>query len=315
MKNKISSHDFYKNYYGHPIASLELLLQQLKHDCKSIVYLCGDSSLDNKYWLFPEQKVLLDPMIPESKMPSNTVNSHGGDIEQSPVQYGNIFKPEYVVKDVAFWVNWFLPKHIGCINCAVEESTIQERIDGGLNMHDCFIRDNIMEKDTLIVSMGGNDIALKPSWKTKISLASLMLTPYFLQSLSPALSYFCELFKEKIEYILFQMIAKRKPKRIIVCMIYYPDENAQSSCWADSALKWLGYDIYPDRLQSIIKLVFEEATKKISIPGTEVVPVPLFEVLNGKKTQDYVCRVEPSVIGGKKMGSLFAKLTIVGKKV
>jgi hypothetical protein len=40
---------------------------------------------------------------------------------------------------------------------------------------------------------------------------------------------------------------------------------------------------------------------KIKIQGCEVIPVPLFNVLNGKNTQDYAYRVEPSAQGGRKM--------------
>jgi len=40
----------------------------------------------------------------------------------------------------------------------------------------------------------------------------------------------------------------------------------------------------------------------IKIEGTKVVPVPMFEALNGKCTEDYDNRVEPSVQGGKKLG-------------
>lgn len=40
---------------------------------------------------------------------------------------------------------------------------------------------------------------------------------------------------------------------------------------------------------------------KISIPGTTVVPVPLFHVLDGKDPDDYVARVEPSSQGGRKV--------------
>jgi hypothetical protein len=41
--------------------------------------------------------------------------------------------------------------------------------------------------------------------------------------------------------------------------------------------------------------------------GTEVIPFPLFEVLDGKNTEDYLQRVEPSPSGGQKMGeALFA---------
>ena len=57
----------------------------------------------------------------------------------------------------------------------------------------------------------------------------------------------------------------------------------------------------PSRLQSAIKKVFMLATKRIKIEGVEVVPFPLFEVLDGTDTRDYVQRVEPSVVGGRKM--------------
>ena len=40
---------------------------------------------------------------------------------------------------------------------------------------------------------------------------------------------------------------------------------------------------------------------KIRIPGSEVIPIPLFHTLDGTRSEDYVARVEPSAIGGKKM--------------
>ena len=40
---------------------------------------------------------------------------------------------------------------------------------------------------------------------------------------------------------------------------------------------------------------------KIQIPGSEVIPIPLFHTLDGTRSEDYVARVEPSAIGGKKM--------------
>lgn len=39
----------------------------------------------------------------------------------------------------------------------------------------------------------------------------------------------------------------------------------------------------------------------IQIPGTEVVPVFLPNVLDGKNSADYIARVEPSSQGGRKM--------------
>lgn len=53
----------------------------------------------------------------------------------------------------------------------------------------------------------------------------------------------------------------------------------------------------------MIKKVFELATSKIKIEGTEVVAFPLFNVLNGKDSDCYVEIVEPSAKGG----SLIAK--------
>ena len=40
-----------------------------------------------------------------------------------------------------------------------------------------------------------------------------------------------------------------------------------------------------------------------SVPGVEVVPVALFDVLDSKRSEDYVQRVEPSARGGKKMAA------------
>jgi hypothetical protein len=117
-------------------------------------------------------------------------------------------------------------------------------------------------------------------------------------------------------------------------MIYYPDENNVPS-WANAALGALGYNRNPARLQLLIRKVFEEATRyvhdwafgafcdsvhsssrvhenrplrrrkirksSIRIPGSQVVPVPLFAALDGTRSEDYVARVEPSAIGGRKM--------------
>ena len=41
--------------------------------------------------------------------------------------------------------------------------------------------------------------------------------------------------------------------------------------------------------------------RSISIKGSEVIPVALFNPLNGKFSEDYVARVEPSSQGGEKM--------------
>ena len=95
-------------------------------------------------------------------------------------------------------------------------------------------------------------------------------------------------------------------KRVLVCMIYNPDETADGS-WADRTLSGLGYNADPSKLQSLIRRMFALATQKIIIPGVDVVGVPLFIPLDGKNTADYSQRVEPSASGGEKMAKFISK--------
>lgn len=108
------------------------------------------------------------------------------------------------------------------------------------------------------------------------------------------------LFGTRVEKYIERLTAKTKPRKILVCMIYYLDETATSS-WAGPALAALGYNKNPEKVQLVLRKFFSEATSKISIPGTQVIPVPLFNVLDGKSTRDYIARVEPSSTGGRKM--------------
>lgn len=99
---------------------------------------------------------------------------------------------------------------------------------------------------------------------------------------------------------------------------------------ADNVLGWLGYDADPAKLKYAIKLLFDTISAKgfsakpskkdnqnrstlcggdeanstescESSIDTQILPFPLFEVLDGTDTNDYVQRVEPSVEGGRKM--------------
>ena len=48
----INSSDYYNNYHGHTKDHLISTLENLKElDKQSFVWLAGDSSLDNKYWI------------------------------------------------------------------------------------------------------------------------------------------------------------------------------------------------------------------------------------------------------------------------
>ena len=96
------------------------------------------------------------------------------------------------------------------------------------------------------------------------------------------------------------LVAKKKPRVVVVCMIYYLDVNGRGS-WADATLQLLGYNYAPGVLQRGIRQVYRNGTKRIRLNGVPVVALPLFEVLDGSDTRDYVQRVEPSPTGGAKL--------------
>ena len=58
------------------------------------------------------------------------------------------------------------------------------------------------------------------------------------------------------------------------------------------------------RIQSLIRSLYKHATCNITIEGVEdTIALPLFETLDGKRSEEYVQRVEPSSLGGEKLAS------------
>jgi hypothetical protein len=228
-------------------------------------------------------------------------------------------------------VNMSKGTEYAAINCAVEESKISSRDSARLLPQDEFVRDHISDNDILLISVGGNDIALATNPCTIISMLTLICcsTTSCISNCSCGcdipivgdpiclggsclgcmsnccafpigLGYFIHLFKTKLENYVKNLIKNKRPKVIGICMIYFPFEDSGNS-WADTVLGILGYDKNPKKLQSLIKTIFELAIKRISIPGSRVVAIPLYDVLDGKCKKDYVQRVEPSAEGGIKM--------------
>lgn len=220
------------------------------------------------------------------------------------------------------------------INAAVEESSLGERACCRLLSHDLFIRNNLQSNDVVVVSVGGNDIALKPSLCTIVNMLSLVYctsnscleqctcgtalpcddyccgcTTSFLSNFMAwpcGFGYFIHLFKTRITAYVNNLISNSKgvrPKKVLICMIYYIDETPDGS-WADRFLSCVGYDSNPKKLQLMISKIYEYATKEIRLSGVEVIPVPFFVPLNGKDTNDYDSRVEPSDVGGAKLAKL-----------
>lgn len=124
--------------------------------------------------------------------------------------------------------------------------------------------------------------------------------------IAPGLGHFVSLFRDATRKYLQSLMTQCKPRFVGVCMLYFLDEKAGGS-WADFTLQRLGYDKDPTKLQLIMREVFKRATCKVHLPGTTVVPIALYEALDGKNTADYVQRVEPSAAGGRKMAKLIVE--------
>lgn len=302
----IDSKDYYGEYFGHKTEHLQIIIENLRPNHSEIIWLAGDSSLDNKYW-FSNTSTLKNGM-------ESIIRGQG--------------KP-----DICHHLNSeSVKRNLNCaaINCAIEATRLESRACGCLLKQDNIIKNNINHQDTLVVSIGGNDIALLPSPMTILSILSLICcTPtscienyscgcavpmddYCCGCCTSSLScftafpiglgYFIHLFQIRIEAYIKRLTARTKPRRVIVCMIYYPDE-APGNSWADGTLSLLGYNTNPSKLQALIRKMFKLATQKINIPGIEVIGLPLFDVLDATDTNDYCQRVEPSPIGGKKIAN------------
>jgi hypothetical protein len=211
---KISTSRFYFEWKGHQIPDVTALHNTTRslRPNKPIIYLAGDSSLDNKHWV-PSSGPFGEPLpVPVPEIYLSTLDTKN-------------LKP-----DIAFWLNHLLGDRATTLNLAVEESTLRER-DDGLLEHDKFIRDNIRADDILIVSVGGNDIALKPTGATVRNMLQLAwLTPrWFLERGNAwCLKHFTHMFKTQTEDYISKLVSKQKPRAVIVCMIYYPLEATVS---------------------------------------------------------------------------------------
>jgi lysophospholipase L1-like esterase len=256
------------------------------------------------------------------------------------------------------------------LNAAVEATALDDRAFGALLPQDAFLRDHISSDDVLVVSVGGNDVALAPTVCTAAHMGVLSrCTPLWClggdsnsepferrERASPirlpfacvpnlyalpgggarncdcgrpccglpgcvagvcgcpcGFGYAVDLFGNRVQNYVRRLVARTKPKKVLVCTIYYPREKRAArgtedaaASWADPALRALGYDADPRSTRALIRAVHAHATSRITVPGVPVVPVPLFEVLDPRDARDYEQRVEPSAAGGRKMARAIA---------
>lgn len=310
MASKVNTRDYYSEYFGHNVDYLQTIHDHLRsgNEQRPCIFLAGDSSLDNKVWF-------------ESS--ATAING-----------YENVLSPPTMKLDVCYWLNMEAQRRgidAFCVNTAVEATSLNSRACCILLAQDQLISRCITPRDILVVSIGGNDLALNPVLATIANIIPLLCcTP--LQCIdncsvacppnthvdlgccgcglpgclvSPfgwpvGMAYFVDLFGNRVENYVKRVLVGRKPQKVVICMYYFLDVYGRGG-WADCFLSCMCYDVAPARLQSAIKKVYELATRRIRIPGVEVIPVPLFKALDGQDTRDYVQRVEPSPQGGRKI--------------
>lgn len=111
--------------------------------------------------------------------------------------YKTCLRPPTSICDITFWLNYLSEQRansnsrnkdtrsskttgiggrVAAINTAVEATTLNQRCYK-LQPQDVFLRDNISRDDTLIVSIGGNDVAMMPTPCTILSMAGLLCLP------------------------------------------------------------------------------------------------------------------------------------------
>lgn len=221
--------------------------------------------------------------------------------------YEHILQPPRMKQDICYWMNMEAARQAGgearvaCINTAIEATTLNDRACCCLLSQDVFIRDHITEDDYLVVSVGGNDVALAPLACTVANMCALVWAPLpsscttehgfacppnigiagdlgcigcgvpncissSLCACPPGLGYMADLMGNRVENYVRSLCSRRKPKKVVVCMIYHLDERSTGS-WADGALTCLCYDCNPGRLQGAIEAAFRVATSRIVIPG------------------------------------------------
>lgn len=326
MTAKLSSLGFYGQYHGHPLADLATLHAHLRaQDCgDAIAWLAGDSSLDNKHWLGS----------PLGKMMRST---NAKDVSAAPRRYAEAFEaPALAVEDVAYWMNHHLEDQqtgIAALNCAVEESTLRDRAES-LLPHDAFIRDNLRANDVLVVSVGGNDVVLKPDAGTLLATAFLnYVVPTCMVGALPdaCLGRLRTLFKDETKRYIEALCSKTAPRLVVVCMYYYPcAAKSDRASWADRFLNGIGYsETNAHHLHRVIDHVYGRCTSRlaeecmIKIDGsdesdgdkhitklTNIMPLALSGVLDWKDERDYVERVEPSSRGGEKIARRLVEIII-----
>jgi len=291
--------DYYSNWDGHIINNLAAVLAGLRATSKPVAFLAGDSTVDNKYWLVDSPNPAFDR--PEAMIfdPDSYVDKAW--IGPAVGGYETVLSPPNMLKDVAYWMTvsgWELADNFrfSALNTAVEATFLAGRSTNP-TPQDEFIKDNIGSEDFLVVSVGGNDFALNPTQATQMATSQ-----WFQGQRNEALNHFHTIYnKETVAYVEY-LTSRVRPRAIFIASQLFP--GVQGTAWAaaEAALTAVQYSAFPEGLQGLIMAVYNRSIVPIEISGTQVVPFPLFEALDGTVETDYAYRVEPSLTGGEKFG-------------
>merc|ERR1712032_243534 len=208
-----------------------------------------------------------------------------------------------------------------CLNTAVEASTIEERkkdLPGRCFFaSDEFVHDNLTPDDVVVFSAFGNDIVLKTTWKTlflRTWITWFSWRSNIRSGRAWGMQHFVDMITVHSRNSLLAVCGKQKPKYILSVMCYFPCLTKQGAGWCDWPLRLLCYDLFPGRLQEMTKTVYRLGCAQLDIPGTTVLPVPLFSKLTGENPDDYMERAESSASGGKVIAELIMDAISKGKE-
>ena len=217
----VDSRAYYSVYNGHDPEHLLTVHDELRRGGRSAIFLAGDSSLDNKFWF------------------SDTAAACNG--------YERVLRPPVQKQDVCYWLNREAARRgrsdLFCLNSAIEATSLNDRACS-LLAQDRFIREHITPDDTLVVSVGGNDLALEPLLATVLNIIPLLcFTPTACvrhgQACPPnthvdcgclgcgvpgcavslfgfpfGLAYFVDLFKNRVENYVRRLVGRRRPRKV-----------------------------------------------------------------------------------------------------
>jgi hypothetical protein len=177
---------------------------------------------DNKHWLYPTDEKLVDDLTDESYCAA-ACNGYEG-----------ILEPARSIRDVCYWFNHHAAQRgsrYAAVNTSVEASTLQDRASGSALLgHDVLIREFLQPDDVIVVSVGGNDIALRPGLSTMLSVSWLAFFARDENIEAGTASGFGQLrhiFLTQLQGYVQALCAKNKPRKVIVCMIYHPSESGE----------------------------------------------------------------------------------------